>query len=184
MKVLVQDNDIPCTKALKDAYPTRKNFLKNALIYYKKQPPLPCESINFRSFWFILHHKCQNYLPEQKIHNISRFENLRAIPDLFSFFNTLCRAVGGHKLTYEALWQIYWHLFCLWLTETDRNTSLSTKVGVIENFSTSNTGNNDDIQTLVNRVIEALGEENIYSRLKSSMITFSKFLTLFFGEHT
>ena len=72
------------------------------------------------------------------------------------------RAVRGHMLTYKALWQLHWHLFCLWLTETDRNISLSTKVeSTIENFSTSSTGNNDDIQTSVNHVIEALEDENI-----------------------
>ena len=33
---------------------------------YKRQPPLPCESINFINFLFILHHKYQNNLTEPK----------------------------------------------------------------------------------------------------------------------
>ena len=39
---------------------------KALFICYKRQPPLPCESINFIIFLFILHHKCQNNLSEPK----------------------------------------------------------------------------------------------------------------------
>ena len=61
----------------------------------------------------------------------------------------------------------------MWLTETDRNTSLSTKVvSIIENFSTSKPGNNDDIQTSVNCVIEAL-EENILQSIEEFAGKFS-----------
>ena len=71
------------------------------------------------------------------------------------------RAVRGHTLTYEALWQIYWTLFSSWLNETGKNPSLSTKVvGVIEEFSTR-TQDNDDVQRLVSEVMEVLDEENI-----------------------
>ena len=42
-------------------------FVRKALfICHKRQPPLPCESINFIIFLFILHHKCQNNLSEPK----------------------------------------------------------------------------------------------------------------------
>ena len=43
------------------------DFVRKALfICYKRQPPLPCESINFINFLFILHHKYQNNLSEPK----------------------------------------------------------------------------------------------------------------------
>ena len=43
------------------------DFVRKALfICYKRQPPLPCESINFINFLFILHYKYQNNLFEPK----------------------------------------------------------------------------------------------------------------------
>ena len=43
------------------------DFVRKALfICNKRQPPLPCQSINFIIFLFILHHKCQNNVPEPK----------------------------------------------------------------------------------------------------------------------
>ena len=43
------------------------DFVRKALVIcYKRQPPLPCESINFTIFLFILHHKYQNNLSEPK----------------------------------------------------------------------------------------------------------------------
>ena len=45
----------------------RSDFVRKALfISYKRQLPLPCQSINFIFFLFILHHKCQNNVPEPK----------------------------------------------------------------------------------------------------------------------
>ena len=43
------------------------DFVRKALfICYKRQPLLPCESINFINFLFILHHKYQNNLSGPK----------------------------------------------------------------------------------------------------------------------
>ena len=53
------------------------------------------------------------------------------------------RAVRGHTLTYEALWQMYWRLFSSWLKDTGQDANLTTKViGIVEAFDSDNHSRN------------------------------------------
>lgn len=62
------------------------------------------------------------------------------------------RAVRGHTLTYEALWQIYLHLYSTWLRESGRELDVVSKVDVIvQRFQQHGPRNNahDGISNLI-----------------------------------